>query len=69
MPIITQQHCNEKAQSLTGQGVSPTLVQGGNCYTVVSRDIVVQFREPKAAMGIAFFQHVELAYDDFTPYH
>ncbi|KAF7760372.1 hypothetical protein Agabi119p4_11048 [Agaricus bisporus var. burnettii] len=51
--------------------VHTTSLQGGDSYTVVSRDetCVVQFRAGYAALDNAFLGCIEEAYDGFTPRH
>lgn len=65
----TQQECNDFAERVTGQKSTPTLVQGGSSYTVVSGDVVIQSRAPNAGLDLEFLEHVEQAYDEFMPSH
>lgn len=67
----TQQQCNLEAEKITGMSVQTTSLQGGDSYTVISRDetCVVQFRAGYSALDIAFLRCIEEAYDGFTPRH
>lgn len=66
---VTQQQCDEMAQLLTGQSVTPTSCQGGTSYTVEAGDVVVQFRAPKSALDMDLLRSIEQAYQGFTPRH
>ncbi|KAK4141392.1 uncharacterized protein C8A04DRAFT_14139 [Dichotomopilus funicola] len=65
----TQQECDEFAEHATGQKSTPTLVQGGSSYTVVTGNFVIQFRAPNAGLDLEFLRHVEQAYQGFMPSH
>ncbi|KAJ3493578.1 hypothetical protein NLJ89_g10985 [Agrocybe chaxingu] len=66
---VTQPQCNEKAQQIIGQPVTPTACQGGTSYTVEGGELVVQFRAPNSPLDMVFLQSVEQAYPGFAPRH
>ncbi|KAJ8130001.1 hypothetical protein O1611_g3629 [Lasiodiplodia mahajangana] len=66
---VTQEHCNDEAQSISGKPVKPTACQGGSSYTVDAGEIVVQFRSPSSPLAMAFIESIEQAYSGFTPRH
>lgn len=68
-PDVTQQLCDEIAEQLTGEAVTPTLCQGGSSYTTENDQAVVQFRDSKAALDMKMLDIVETYYQDFAPRH
>ncbi|KAI1261959.1 hypothetical protein F5Y18DRAFT_400249 [Xylariaceae sp. FL1019] len=66
---ITQEECNEEAQRISGQPVSPTACQGGSSYTVDAGKVVVQFRKPNSALDMDMMEYIEQAYSGFAPRH
>ena len=68
-PLSTQQECDQEATRITGAPVRPSLLQGGTSYTVVSENVVVQFRSEGHALDIGFLDHIEQAYAGFVPHH
>lgn len=65
----SQQQCDEKARSLSGEYPTPTPLQGGSSYTVIAGEYVVQFRAARAALDLEFLGFIEKAYDGFIPWH
>lgn len=66
---VTQKQCNDKAESLTGEPVTPTACQGGTSYTVDAGQVVVQFRAPDFLLDMSLMDSIEQAYQGFTPRH
>lgn len=66
---VTQKQCNDKAESLTGESVTPTACQGGTSYTVDAEQVIVQFRVPGSLLDMPLMDSIEQAYQDFTPRH
>lgn len=66
---ITQQQCDELAESITNKAVSPTPVQGGSSYTVTTGTCIVQFRDQDSPFDLELFHYIEQAYRGFTPRH
>jgi len=66
---VTQKQCNDKAESMAGELVSPTACQGGTSYTVYAGQVVVQFRVPGSLLDMNFIKSIEKAYQGFTPQH
>ncbi|KAJ2989334.1 hypothetical protein NUW58_g3519 [Xylaria curta] len=66
---VTQNQCNDEAQRISGQSVTPTACQGGTSYTVDAGQVVVQFRAPSSPLDMIFMNSIEQAYPGFTPQH
>lgn len=66
---VTQKQCNDKAQEITGDIVTPTVCQGGTSYTVYASGRIVQFRGPGSFLDMDLMGGIEQAYPGFAPWH
>lgn len=66
---VTQTQCDDKAQSIAGNSVTPTACQGGTSYTVDAGQVVVQFHAQGSHLDMILMKSVEQAYRGFTPQH
>lgn len=64
---VTQKQCDDRAQEVSGQPVSPTTCQGGSSYTVAAGDNIIQFRTPGSLLNMGLIGSIEQAYLNFTP--